>query len=328
MTSNTREASEERLIQARWRGRPACPGCGSGRAVPIRTATGPWSRWRCRDCRKRYAITTGTAIHATKLRPEQWIAAVELESSEAALIARTLGVSHVTARRISVLLRPARDGAPADRLRCLLQSRQEPAPDSDPWQLDPLPATLRSQDSPLGRLSPGAKATLNALRARPFGATAAKLALLSGLSYSQTLRCLGVLAVRGWAERATTTVHVGYELKPVTLWTLSWSDDCMLALAFLRDRPTTPLADTGDRVPPRFWRSFWSGAAADTLRISEHGLHIAETLVGGRDPCARAWALGNLPTRILEECRTLRGCDTGLRAELLDAEIARRAAKA
>jgi len=328
MTSITRDASEERLIQARWRGRPACPACGSVRAVTIRTTTGPWSRWRCRDCRKRYAVTTGTAIHATKLPPEHWIAAVELESPRTALIAQTLGVSQVTARRISMLLRPARDGDPAERLQCLMRSRQESPPNPDPWQLDPLPATLRAEDSPLAGLSPGAKATFNALRARPFGATAAKLALLSGLSYSQTLRCLGTLAVRGWAERARTTVQVGYELKRVTLWSLSWSDDCMLALAFLRDRPTNPAADPIDRIAPRFWRCFWSGAAADTLRISEHGLHIAETLVGGRDPCARAWALRNLPTRVLEQCRTLRGCDTGLRAELLDAEIARRAAQA
>ena len=328
MTSITREVSEERLIQARWGGTPACPACGNSRAVPIRTATGPWRRWRCRDCRKRYAVTTGTAIHATKLPPEHWIAAVDLESPGTALIARTLGVSQVTARRIFVLLRPARDRGPEQRLRSLLRSRQEPAPERDPWQLDPLPATLRAEDSPLGGLSPGAKATLNALRARPFGATAAKLALLSGLSYSQTLRCLGVLEARGWAGQERTTMQVGYELKRVTLWTLSWSDDCMLALAFLRDRPTTPPTDPGDRVPPRFWRSFWSGAAADTLRISEHGLHIAETLVGGRDPCGRAWALRNLPTEVLEGCRTLRGCDTGLRAELLDAEIARREAQA
>ena len=240
MTSITREASEERLIQARWRGTPACPGCGSDRAVPIRTTTGPWSRWRCRDCRKRYAVTTGTAIHATKLAPEHWIAAVELESPGTVLIARTLGVSQVTARRISVLLRPARDGVPAERIRRLVRSRQESAPDRDPWQLDALPATLRSEHSPLGGLSPGAKATLNALRARPFGATAAKLALLSGLSYSQTLRCLGILADRGWAERARTTVQVGYELKRVTLWTLSWSDDCMLALAYLPRPPDHP----------------------------------------------------------------------------------------
>jgi len=328
MKNNAREASEDRLIQARWRGAPTCPGCGSKRAAPIRATTGTWRRWRCRDCRKRYAVTTGTAIHATKLPPEHWTAVVDLESPGTDRIAQTIGVSQVTARRIRLLLRPERDRVPAERLRCLLQGRQESPPDRDPWQVDPLPVTLRAEDNPLDGLSSGAKATLNALRARPFGATAAKLARLAGLSYSQTLRCLGVLAVRGWAEGARTTVQVGYELKRVTLWTLSWSDECLLALAFLRDRPTTPPADPGDRVPPRFWRSFWSGAAADTLRISEHGLHIAETLVGGRDPCARAWALRNLSTRVLEQCRTLRGCDTGLRAELLDAEIARRAAQA
>ena len=209
----------------------------------------------------------------------------------------------------------------------LMQDRENTAPDRDPWQIDPLPTTIPPGDSPLGGLSAGAKATLNALRARPFGATAAKLAELSGLSYSQTLRCLGVLERRGWAERTRKTAQVGYGMKRVTLWTLSWSDACMRALAVLRDIPTRQPTDPGDRVPSRFWRYFWSGATADTLRISRHGLHIAETLIGGRDPCARAWAIGALPTRVLKECRTLRGCDTGMRAERLDAEIARRGAR-
>ena len=186
---------------------------------------------------------------------------------------------------------------------------------------------LRAEDSPLRSLSAGAKATLNALRARPFGAAAAKLAALSGLSYSQTSRCLADLEHRGWAARTKAKVQHGYELKPATLWALSWSDGCMQALAFLRDAPTVAPSEAGDHVPSRFWRNFWSGASADALRISQHGLHIAETLIGGRDPCARAWALGALPTDILRECRTLRGCDSGMRAQLLDTEIARRTAR-
>ena len=197
----------------------------------------------------------------------------------------------------------------------------------DPWQVDPLPATLDAERSPLSSLSGGTKAVLNALRARPFGATAAKIAELAGVSYSHTLRCLAGLARRGWAETSKSTVPVGYESRSVTLWSLSWTGGCMEALMFLRDRPTHGSSDAEDRIPPRFWRCFWSGTPADKLRISRHGLHIAETLIGGRDPCARAWALGALPTSVLRECRRLRGCDTGLRAELLDAEISRRTAR-
>ena len=226
------------------------------------------------------------------------------------------------------MVQPVADLPPATRLRHLLADRRDAAPRRDPWLIDPLPVPLRSQNNPLGELSAGAKATLNALRARPFGATAAKLAALSGLSYSQTSRVLAQLERRGWAERTVKPVQHGYKLKPVGLWSLTWTDSCMRALAFLRDRPTVPAADDGDRVPPRFWRNFWSGAPGDELRISLHGLHIAETLIGGRDPSARAWALGALPASVLQQCRTLRGFDTGPAADLLDAEISRRVAAA
>ena len=200
----------------------------------------------------------------------------------------------------------------------------EGADPADPWQIDPLPATLDPRDSPLGSLSHGAKSVFNALRARPFGATAGKLAELAGLSHSQTLRCLDGLAGRGWAESARMAIHHGYRMRRCTVWRLSWSTGCMHALSYLADLPTHRVAEEPDRVPQRFWRNFWSGAPADTLRISEHGLHIAETLIGGRDVCARAWALGALPTRTLRQCRTLRGFDTEPLAPLLDAEIARR----
>ena len=202
---------------------------------------------------------------------------------------------------------------------------REPA--RDPWQVVPLPATLDPGESPLSSLSGSAKAVLNALRARPFGATAAKLAELAGVSYSHTLRCLTELDRRGWAEVAKSKAQVGYQPRSVNLWSLSWTEGCVQALMFLRDVPTRRSADDSDRVPQRFWRCFWSGAPANKLRISEHGLHIAATLIGDRDLCARAWALGALPTSVLRECRTLRGCDTGLRAEMLDAELSRRAAR-
>lgn len=322
------EALDHRLVEARWRGVPMCPSCGSKSCTQVSGADCTWRRWRCGGCRKRYGVTTGTAIHATKLAPGDWTAAVDLERPDPAAIAEEVGVSRVTARRIFALIQPVVNLAPAGRLRHLLSDRRDAAPRRDPWLVDPLPTPLRSQDNPLAPLSAGAKATLNALRARPFGATAAKLAALSGLSCSQTTRVLNQLERRGWAERTVKSVQLGYKLKPVGLWSLTWSDPCMRALAFLRDRPTEPAAAAGDCVPPRFWRNFWSGTPGDELRISLHGLHIAETLIGGRDPTARAWALGALPASVLQQCRALRGFDTGTVANLLDAEISRRAAPA
>ena len=47
-------------------------------------------------------------------------------------------------------------------------------------------------------------------------------------------------------------------------------------------------------------------------------LLIAETLVAGANPHARAWALSRLPAETLRECRTLRGCDRGAAAAGLD----------
>ena len=320
------KALDDRLVQARWASVPMCPSCGSESATQAKTADSGWRGWRCGGCRRRYTVATGTAIHATKLTPSDWIKVADLIRPSPAAITEEIGVSPVTARRIFGLIQPVADLPPAARLQRLLAGRRDMAPRRDPWLIDPLPVPLRSRDNPQAPLSAGAKATLNSLRARPFGATAAKLAALSGLSYSQTSRVLADLDCRGWAERTAKTVQHGYKLKQVGLWTLTWTDSCMRTLAFLRDRPTMPAAEAGDRVPHRFWRNFWSGAPGDELRISLHGLHIAETLIGGRDPSARAWVLGTLPSSVLQECRTLRGCDTGTAADLLDAEISRREA--
>ncbi len=326
MAITERERAEQLLIDARWQGSATCPVCGSVRCSDQSVGAGAmWSIWRCGDCRRRFTVTSSTAIHSTKLSPSAWVAVAELQDPSASSVAEEIGVSRVTARKIAALLGPVKSRSFKERLRHLLCNGPQRHPTRDPWQIDPLPATLRATDSPLPTLSHGSKSVLNALRARPFGATAAKIAQLAGVSYSQTLRCLAALEQRGWVESTKSTIQHGYELRQATVWSLSWSDGAMVVLSFLRDVPTQRPRETDDEVPQRFWRSFWSGASADTLRISQHGLHIAETLVGGRDPCARAWALSALPTGVLQECRALRGFDTGLRAELLDGEIARRA---
>lgn len=320
---------EDLLIEARWHGSLSCPFCGSGRLSDRRRPAGAkWSTWRCNGCRRRFSVTSGTAIHSTKLSPSDWSAVASLRELSPASIAESVGVSRVTAHKIAALLQPVESRPRAGRLRHLLGSRREHRTAKDPWQIDPLPATLRAEDSPLPFLSRGAKATMNALRARPLGATAAKIAELAGISYSQTLRCLARLERNGCVNRAKTTVQRGYELRPATVWSLSWSDRCMNVLAFLRDVPTRRIPEPDDRIPHRFWRNFWSGASADTLSISDNGLHIAETLIGGHDVCARAWAISSLPTDVLVECRTLRGLDSGRLAEQIENEIARRAAAA
>lgn len=320
-----RERAEQLMVDARWQGSPTCPACGSERCSSTRAdADTKWSRRRCGDCRRRFTVTSGTALHSTKLTPADWVAVAGLADTSPSSVAQAIAVSPVTARRIAALLGPLQQLSREERLRRLLRSGQHRRRTRDPWQIDTLPATLRADDSPLGTVSDGAKSVLNALRARPFGATAAKLGQLAGISYSQTLRCLAVLEQRGWVEKAKTTIQHGYELRPTTIWSLTWSDGCMAALAFLRDLPTRQSPEPDDRVPQRFWRNFWSGASADTLTVSQHGLHIAETLIGSRDPCARAWALSALPTRVLRDCRALRGFASGVRADLLDGEIARR----
>ena len=318
--------AEDLMIEARWRGSPSCPSCGSGRCSAGHGEPGAaWTRWRCSECRKRFTVTSGTEIHSTKLSPADWVAVAGLRAPSAPSIIEAIGVSRVTARKIAVLLEPVEHRSLSGRLGHLLGTRRQRRPVQDPWQIDPMPATLSAEDNPLAALSNGTKAVLNALRARPFGATAAKLAELAGVSYAQTLRCLADVEQRGWADRTKRSIQHGYELRLATVWTLSWSAECMHVLGYLRDRPTTRVAEAADRIPQRFWRNFWSGASADTLRISQHGLHIAETLIGGRDACARAWALSALPTSVLHECRSLRGFGTGLHADLLDGELARRA---
>lgn len=110
------------------------------------------------------------------------------------------------------------------------------------------------------------------------------------------------------------------------------------------------------RFPPRPSRSTTTGcrrssgtasgraSPARDLRISTDGLYIAEALIGGRDPHARAWArrrarrrerprrdpharawaINTLPVAILIECRKLRGCDTGTPRRWLNCAIEHR----
>ena len=199
-----------------------------------------------------------------------------------------------------------------------------PAESADPWQRYPLTWLESLADSPLPAYSSGQKAILNAVRAKPFGATAGLISEISGISYSHTLRSLKMWEAEECVQRSSEYVLHGYELRRCTLWSRSRSDYSMLVFSHLRSRPIKRAFVPDDQIPQHFWRHFWSGTSADQLRISEHAVHIAFTLLSSKDVCARVWVVNHLPTDALRECRAMRGFDQGDTAELLDMELGRR----
>ncbi len=167
---------------------------------------------------------------------------------------------------------------------------------------------------------------MNALRRRPSGATVAKLADVAGMSERHTRRCLRELADLGFCEQASESVVDGHVAAVVPVWKMSYSSRCFEMLDAMPTLATRPLpSDESDSIPPRFWAQFWSGPTGRELRLSEHGLHIAGMLIGGRDIAAECWALRRTPTADLRELRAMRGYDEGVSARALDAELARRA---
>ena len=225
-----------------------------------------------------------------------------------------------------MLLPAAVLGAP-QRIRYLLGNDGEVSePPNDPWLKERLPPYLSVEDNPLPHLSSGTKAVINALRNRMGGATAAKAAELSGMSYSQTCKILADLEQRRIATREKRRLGYGDGLHTRTVWSLSWTDACHRVTDFLRFRKTAQAPDDPDTVPRRFWWHFWSGTHGSQLRVSEHGIHIASTLIGGRDVCARLWALRNMPDEVLAQCLEMRGLDTGEVSEMIARELDRRKA--
>ena len=308
---------DEAVELLRWPGGVRCPYCGGARVS--RVAVG---RLRCLDCRRRFCWRTGTALHASKLSASQWAAAAGLADTSAGAVARELGVSARTARRVSELLRSA-GRMPEQRLRCLLaMPKPRPrraAPDAAPSTV-PSECPQRVRDEVM-QMTRGEELAMNALRHRWFGTTAATVAHMNGLSLGHTRRCLRGLQRRGWATRDMQFLAWGYGMQRVGVWRLTWSGDCVLALGCMPrlevQQPETPFG----AVPAEFWHNFWSGTPADEMDVSIDGLLIALTLIGGRDPAASLWALNELPTDVLRQCRRFRGFQSGATARRIDAAI-------
>ena len=177
--------------------------------------------------------------------------------------------------------------------------------------------------SPLEGITAAGRTILACLRGRLDGATAARIADDCGLSSTHTRRSLRQLQAQGFADCYDTNMMWGYRHRRLRLWRLSVNDKTVAALAVIGWRqPSHPPND--GTVPPEFWYLFWSGQDASELTISDHALHIADTLVGSFDRSARSWALNRLPVDALRALRAMRGYSEGRLAHLIDTAISRR----
>ena len=69
-------AAEDWFVQTRWGGTPACTTCGS---LDVKTNAKHKSMpYRCRDCKKRFSVRTGTAMQSSKLGYQTWAIAIYL----------------------------------------------------------------------------------------------------------------------------------------------------------------------------------------------------------------------------------------------------------
>lgn len=96
----TEAAARRWYKEARWPDGPVCPRCGvMHRSSSLSTRPGQFT---CLDCRHRYSITSGTALHNTKLPLRTWLIAMYLVSASskgisAMKLSQWLGVSYKTA---------------------------------------------------------------------------------------------------------------------------------------------------------------------------------------------------------------------------------------
>lgn len=289
-------AARDAMVSLRWPNGVRCPRCQRCEVSPRPRRCG----WRCRPCRSDFTVMTGTRLHAAKMPLAVWAqAAVHDDFS--------CGLSDKSVRRLRRVVEST--GLPPGRQRLAALLAETPR---------------AAGPGPLAALSGGQRKILAMLRTRAEGATAALVAAETGLSLSHVRRCLKTLHARGFVEVRAMSVMWGYRPQRLRLWRLDMSERTIAALPQIGWSP--PAAEPpAAGVPGEFWWLFWSGQCASQLRIPQDAVHIADTLIGGPDPSARAWALEALPLRALEQLRTMTGYSTGEMARWLDHTIRRRA---
>ena len=294
-----------------------CPRCGAGDPA-FRSGR---SAWRCHSCRYDFTVTTGTAMHRSRVDVAKWVKAAWLSDFRPAVLARELDVSAPAARRIAAALEMTGQPPGEGRLKALMHQPSDPAEAIR----SRLPCTFDPDASHVVGLSRGQRVVMGILRSRIRGITLSQVAAEARLSEDHARRCLNALVEKGFARREHGSVPWGYGSRKTVLWSLELSEECVTALAYLPPRPRQENDTYDERVPPEFWSLFWNGASAKDLRLPDDAFFVATTLLDGPDPVARTWALRCLPLNALRRCRDMRGYDTGEIAASIDKTIARRA---
>ena len=101
-------AAEQWLIKARWPQGIGCPECGS-----MNINTGEKHKtmpFRCRDCRKKFSIKTGTPMHSAKVSYQDWLFAIylistNLKSVSSMKLHRDLGITQKSAWHLAHRIR-------------------------------------------------------------------------------------------------------------------------------------------------------------------------------------------------------------------------------
>ena len=106
----TDDAARQWFEEVRWGGEPACIDCGS---LNVQCgASHPSQTHRCRDCRKFFSVTKGTAMERTKLGLRVWAIAIYLMSTQlrgraSTKLRRDLGITQKAAWHLAHRLRKA-----------------------------------------------------------------------------------------------------------------------------------------------------------------------------------------------------------------------------
>ena len=101
------------LEELRWPNGVCCTRCGS-----LRVSENPEkNKWRCKDCRYKFTVTSGTILHDSHLALRKWFLAIYLmceskKGMSANQLHRTLGVSYKTAWYLCHRIREAMGNDP------------------------------------------------------------------------------------------------------------------------------------------------------------------------------------------------------------------------
>ncbi len=293
----------------RWpEGEVRCPHCGESR---VSQPSADPLRWRCRQCQRRFTVTTGTRLHASKLALTDWWNAAHSDDDSTAGVMGLLSTSRVTARRVSRILRASAMPPGERRFAALLVS-------SDSSQ-------GVAQQEPWMNWTEAQRRVFTAVRSHHLkGAGTNEIAHTANVSIRHTRRCLRRLAAGGFVKHNETLTTWGYDCIPIRVWQLDLTEQTISAMIQLPYQALPPLSELPTRVPPEFWSVFWSGFSAGELRLPEDGLLVAETMLSVRNPWARLWALHYAPLEALRELRTMRGYTSGDVAQEIDLAVERR----